>query len=190
MQTKAFVSTSDEQLIQEYLIGYNNSLGILYTRYYPKVYQKCLSFTKNADDAFDLTQDILIKAFTKISTFKGNSKFSTWLYSIAQNYCITSSAKVKHLHFDDISFEQNIKDDTPNNDEMELRAEYENKELKLKEVLTTVPESEKELLNLKYSHNYSVKDLQIKYNLSASAIKMRLMRARQKVEQNYYQTAI
>jgi len=190
MKTKAFVGTSDEQLIQDYLKGNNNSLGILYSRYYSKVYQKCLSFTKNADDAFDLTQDILMKAFSKVSTFKGNSKFSTWLYAIAHNYCITSASKVKNYHFEDFSMEQNIMDESPDMSELEQRKEYEEKELKLQDVLAEVPELDRNLLNLKYNLNYSVKDLQSEYKLSASAVKMRLMRARQKVEQGFYQTAI
>jgi RNA polymerase sigma-70 factor (ECF subfamily) len=190
MQTKAFVGTSDEQLIQNYLKGNNNSLGILYNRYYSKVYQKCLSFTKNADDAFDLTQDILMKAFSKVSTFKGNSKFSTWLYAITHNYCITNASKVKNYHFEDVTMEQNIMDESPNLDELEQRKEYEEKELKLKDVLEEIPELDRNLLNLKYNHNYTVKDLQAEYKLSASAVKMRLMRARQKVEQGFYQTAI
>ena len=190
MKTKAFVGISDEQLIQDYLKGNNNSLGILYNRYYSKVYRKCLSFTKNADDAFDLTQDILMKAFSKVASFKGNSKFSTWLYAIAHNYCITASSKVKNYHFEDVAMEQNIRDDSPDSDEMEQRKEYEEKELKLRDVLAEVPELDRSLLNLKYNQNYSVRDLQTEYNLSASAVKMRLMRARQKVEQCYYQTAI
>lgn len=190
MKTSVFVNATDEQLIQEYLKGNTQSLGELYKRYYPKVYQKCLSFSKNTDDAFDLTQDILMKAFSKVSSFKGNSRFSTWLYSISHNYCITSVAKVKNLHFDDIIFEQNIQDDSPDAEEMEARAKYEDKELQLKGVLELVPNLDKELLDLRYTQNYCVKELQSKYNLSASAVKMRLMRARQKVEQCFYQTAI
>jgi RNA polymerase sigma-70 factor (ECF subfamily) len=190
MRTKAFFNISDEQLIQDYLKGNNNSLGILYSRYYSKVYQKCLSFTKNADNAFDLTQDILMKAFTKISTCKGNSKFSTWLYAIAHNYCITATSKTKNDNFEDISMEQNIVDESPDMDELEQRKEYEEKELKLKSVLADVPEIDRNFLNLKYHLNYSVKDLQAEYKLSASAVKMRLMRARQKVEQGFYKTAI
>lgn len=188
MQAKAFVGTSDEKLIQDYLKGNNHSLGILYNRYYSKVYQKCLSFTKNTDDAFDLTQDILMRAFSKISTFKGNSKFSTWLYAIAHNYCISSATKFKNYYFENISMEQNIMDESTDMDELEQRKDYEEKELKLQDVLSDVSELDRNLLILKYNHNYSVKDLQIEYKISASAVKMRLMRARQKVERVFYQT--
>ena len=61
----------DEKLISQYKQGDVNSLGILYSRYYNKVFNKCLSFAKNYDDAFDLTQEVLLKAFKKIDTFKG-----------------------------------------------------------------------------------------------------------------------
>jgi len=190
MKTKVFATTSDKQLIQCYIKGNNDSLGILYSRYYSKVYQKCLSFIKNADDAFDLTQDILMKAFSKVSTFKGNSKFSTWLYAITHNYCVTTSSKVKNYHFEEVSVGQNVMDESTDMDKLEQRKEYEEKLMKLKDVLAGIPEFDRNILNLKYNHNYSVKDLQVAYKLSASAVKMRLMRARQKVEHGFYQTAI
>lgn len=190
MKSKAVFNTSDEQLVHQYLNGNRDALGTLYQRYYPKVYQKCLSFSRNHDDAFDLAQDILMKAFSKISMFKGKSKFSTWLYAITQNYCISSTAKAKSCQFDDFLIEPETMDETIVSDEFELRKEFEERELNLQNILDNIPISDRIILDLKYKKNYSVKDLQTELNLSASAVKMRLMRARQKVEQYYYQTAI
>ena len=90
----------DEKLISQYKQGDVNSLGILYSRYYNKVYNKCFSFAKNCDDAYDLTQEVMLKAFNKINTFKGESKFSTWLYALAHNFCIESyrkKQKIQHI---------------------------------------------------------------------------------------------
>jgi RNA polymerase sigma factor (sigma-70 family) len=188
MQTGFFSGYSDEQLVHESLDGNNNSLGILYNRYYPKVYQKCLSFTKNPDDAFDYSQDILLKAFTHIHSFKGNSKFSTWLFSITHNHCISQNARDKKLFSNTITSENNLVDDSMDTEEYESRMEYEIRETKLKDAILEIPEYDRQLLTLKYNHNYSVKDLQTEFQLSASAVKMRLMRARQKVER-CYQTA-
>ena len=61
MKTSGKVNPGDEQLIKNYLNGDNNSLGILYDRYYSRVYHKCLSFSRNQDDAFDLAQDVLLR---------------------------------------------------------------------------------------------------------------------------------
>ena len=101
MKTLTLSQISDEQLIRDYIGGDNNAVGILYNRYYKKVYHKCLSFTKDQEDAFDFTQDVLLKAFGKINTFKGDAKFSTWLFSITHNHCVTQMTSKKRLLFDD-----------------------------------------------------------------------------------------
>lgn len=179
-------SQTDEQLIQEYLLGNNSSMGILYSRYYTKVYHKCLSFTKNSDDAFDFAQDILMKAFSNLNGFKGNSLFSTWLYAIAHNYCISSTMKIKRLQYEDIDIRRDVIDDFLTEEDFENRKNKEDLELELNSILANLSDLDKNLLELKYHQNTSIKELQLTYNLSASAIKMRLMRARQRVEQSYF----
>ncbi len=70
-----------EQLKQ----GNQNAMAILYESYRPPVYSVCLHFNRNAFDAEDLTQDILLDMFRKISTLRGDAKFGTWLYKVALN---------------------------------------------------------------------------------------------------------
>lgn len=174
---------TDEQLVKKFLQGKNQSLGILYSRYYNKVYHKCLSFVRNQDDAFDLAQDILMKAFSNIESFKGTSKFSTWLYSITQNHCISHiSNSKKECRINSDSAYQFITDYN-DEDEFDQRYHREELELKLNEFLDQLPNYDRRMLELKYRNNYTVKDLQIEFNLSASAVKMRLLRARQKMGQ-------
>ena len=180
---------TDEVLIQDYYNGNSNSIETLYNRYYLKVFNKCLSFTQNEDDAFDFTQDVFMKAFSKKNAFKGNSKFSTWLYSITFNHCVSSvkkKQKDKVESFDTIS--PYIYDDSDQEmlDDRKLREE---RELMLFRALDEIPEQDKVLLELKYQNNYSVKEIQNELNISKSAIKMRLMRARRRVGK-YYQKAI
>jgi RNA polymerase sigma factor (sigma-70 family) len=183
MKTSAKIDLSDEKLVREYLNGDNNCLGILYNRYYSKVYHKCLSFSKNQDNAFDLAQDILMKAFSNIESFKGSSKFSTWLFSITCNHCISSAAKSKIECRHTTSSDYNIIADDIDEEEFEARQIREEMELKMDDYLMQLPENDGRMLSLKYRHHYSVKDLQSEFTLSASAVKMRLLRARKKIEQ-------
>ena len=60
----------------------------LYDRYAPMVYNKCYGFAKNMDEAKDLTQDVFLRVFIKLASFKGNSKFSTWLFAFTYNHCV------------------------------------------------------------------------------------------------------
>src|SRR5690606_9571887 len=62
--------------------------GVLYDRHAPKVYNKCLGILKDPVEAQDLTHDIFVHLFVKLRTFTGNSKFTTWLYSLTYNFCI------------------------------------------------------------------------------------------------------
>ena len=68
-------------------------------------------------------------------------------------------------------------------EELENREKKEQLELELKQFIDLLPENDKKMLELKYFHKFSVKDLQKEFNLSASAVKMRLFRARQRIEQ-------
>ncbi len=59
----------------------------LYGRYSSKVFNYCLAFTGNEDDAKDCTQEIFIRVFKSISSFRSDAKFYTWLYRIMINTC-------------------------------------------------------------------------------------------------------
>jgi RNA polymerase sigma factor (sigma-70 family) len=180
MNKRAVTFVTDEQLIDQFRKGNQSVIGILYKRYYNKVYRKCFSYCKNTDEAFDLTQDVLIKAFTKIHTYLGNSSFSTWLFVIANNHCIGQLRKNKNIHFEKIELCYDIFDEAP---DFEARLDYETKEESLNSHLDEISEQDKKMLVLKYHYNYSIFDLQKEFNLNASAVKMRLQRARQKVGQ-------
>ena len=80
---------SDEDLIKQITETNNTQLfSVLYDRYASLVYNKCYGFSKSKEEAQDLTHDVFIKLFVKLRTFKGNSKFSTWLYSFTYNFCV------------------------------------------------------------------------------------------------------
>jgi len=57
---------------------------------------------KDLTIAQDLTQDILVKAFTKLNTFKGTSSFSTWLYQVAYTHCIDYIRKNKKIYKEEL----------------------------------------------------------------------------------------
>jgi RNA polymerase sigma factor (sigma-70 family) len=69
---------------------------ILYDRYSSIVYNKCYGFSKNKEEAQDLTHDVFIRLFVKLRTFKGKSKFSTWLYSFTYNFCVNYVQRDKY----------------------------------------------------------------------------------------------
>ena len=62
----------------------------LFRRHYARVARWCFRFTGDRESAADLAQDIFAKVYRSLGSFRGQSKFSTWLYSIARNECVNA----------------------------------------------------------------------------------------------------
>ena len=174
---------NDELLIDNYMKGDQESLAILYKRYFPKVSHTCFTYSRNRDDAFDMAQDVLLKAFCSLTTFKGGSAFSTWLFSITRNHCINQVSRQKGVRMEAIDLAGQVLSEELDQEELSERMKREELESELDQTLELLTGIDRKMMELKYRHNYSVKALQDEFNLSASAVKMRLLRARQKVEQ-------
>ena len=172
---------SDEHLVYQLKQGNKDTMAELYKRYYMVVFHRCLSFSKNSDDASDMTQDIMLKVMENINSFQGLSKFSTWLYSITFNYCTDQQRKKRGRYIESldnfIDLCDHSSDEKNANAQLELKKQYANK------VLAEINMDDQQLLMMKYYRNKSIKELQDLYQISASAIKMRLMRAREKAMQ-------
>ena len=84
---------SDEELVERYRATgspalANALLDQLFQRHHSRVAAWCLRMTGDVDSAADLAQEVFLKAFQRLHTFRGDSKFTTWLYSIARNRCL------------------------------------------------------------------------------------------------------
>ena len=75
----------DSELIKKAIKGNHGAFNILVNKYYPRVYASLFSFTKSKEDAEDLSQQTFIKVWQKLTTFRGDSAFFTWVYRIAIN---------------------------------------------------------------------------------------------------------
>jgi RNA polymerase sigma-70 factor (ECF subfamily) len=76
---------SDYKLARAVANGNVNALGELYQRHYRQVYALCLSMMRNPTDAEDLTQDVFVHLVRKIGSYRGESRFSTWLHRLTVN---------------------------------------------------------------------------------------------------------
>lgn len=81
----AVKENSDAALVRRALEGDADAFASLFHLHKNRVYAVCLRMTKNTAEADDLTQDVFIQVFRKLSTFRGESALSTWLYRLAVN---------------------------------------------------------------------------------------------------------
>jgi len=187
MSISNLTTAKDEDLVQAIREDDRHALGELYNRFYKRVFHKCYSFTKNHEEAFDLAQEALLKAFDNIHSFKGESTFSTWLYTITHRHCLAALKKKGRFHFhsidETVSGEEDRKHDaTRIAEENSERAEQE---MIMYSLINALPEKERDLLNLKYLRGESIEYLQTQLNISGSAVKMRLKRTREKLNALY-----
>ncbi|MDF4204470.1 RNA polymerase sigma factor [Maribacter sp. SA7] len=175
---------TDLELVER-IVANNDSMlfGVLYDRYSKLVYNKCLGFAKSNKEAEDLTQDIFLMLYVKLGSFKGNSKFSTWLYSFTYNFCVNYVNRNKERKINDNSVKFETHEDVPVEvtDNLLLEMQVD----KLKKALELIAPEDKSILLLKYQDGASIKELEDILELKSSAIKMRLKRAKAKVTEMY-----
>jgi RNA polymerase sigma factor (sigma-70 family) len=178
LKMTSLVKLTDEELVA-CVVETNSSMAFrfIYDRYHKKVLDKCYGFVKSRDKAIELAEEIFTKTFVKLPTFKFNSSFSSWLYSITYNYCIDYLREKKKLHYPNWNRDHEIPEIIDANDEDIELYEYD----KLVKILEIIHPEEKALILMKYWDNLSLKQISISLRISEDAAKMRLKRARTRI---------
>lgn len=177
---------SDEDLVEAIVKTNNTALfEVLYDRFSSLIYNKCYGFAKDGDEAKDLTQDVFLKLFVKLASFKGKSKFSTWVYAFTYNHCVNYVTRNTAKKFEKQSVDykdiENLSDDYEEDDSSFLSMKVE----KLKVALELISPEEKMILLLKYQDFLTIKEIATALEIGESAVKMRIKRAKDKLVTEY-----
>jgi RNA polymerase sigma factor (sigma-70 family) len=170
---------NDSYYIEKVLGGDTGAFAVLVDRYKTLAYNISLGIVKLPEDAEEITQDSFLKAYRSLRSFKGDSKFSTWLYRIVYNSSITHLRKRQREVPVDAESHKMLKhagqpdDEGSHQDEMLASA--------LKKAIDQLPATEKTMINLYYFDNSSMEDIARITNLSLSNVKVKLFRARKKL---------
>ena len=152
---------------------------LLYERYAGRIYSKAMTMLHRADEAEDATQEIFTKVFLNLHKFEGQSKFSTWVYSITYNLCIDKIRKGKRnrdLFADEVADPPEPVDEVP--DETLLTMQLD----ELRYVLGELSEGERTLLLMKYKDGVKIKAMAHLLGKKESAVKMQLKRTKEKAK--------
>lgn len=143
----------DQKLIENAKDGNRWAMEQLLSNNYHIVYGYLLKLSMNEEAAKDITQEVMVKAITHIHKFKGNSKFSTWLVSIASNTYKDSLKKNRAVPT--VMEELNLIS-TENTEEAAIQREHIQQ---LKKSLLELPENQRKVFILKHYYNYSYEEI-------------------------------
>lgn len=182
----SFQHLSDEELVDK-IVKTNNTVlfGELYDRYSKLVYNKCYSFAKNEAEAEDLTQEIFLQLFIKLNTYKGKSKFFTWLYAFTYNFCVNyinrDTSKKINKNSKPIEENDNLLIEIDDYSLFQLKVDS------LQKALELISPEDKMILLLKYQDDISINELSKILDIGESAVKMRLKRAKARIIKIYHE---
>jgi len=169
----------DSHYIGRVLGGEPAAYAALVDRHKNMAYNIALKIVRNPEDAEEITQDSFVKAYRSLGSFKGSSKFSTWLYRIVYNTSVSHIRKNRREVVMDSSDPFILKH--PEMIEEAHPEDGESMEGALRKVLDKLPAEEQTIINLFYYEQMSIEDVAMVMNLSASNVKVRLFRLRKRL---------
>jgi RNA polymerase sigma-70 factor (ECF subfamily) len=150
------------------------------------IYTLALKLMKKPEDAEELAQDTFVKAYQKIDSYEGKSKFSTWLYTIAYNSCISELRK-RRIEFKSLDDRQVTAEDEQKMNDYYRETKKEDQEKYLNMALEKLPEDDQVLVTLYYYENQSMDEISSITGLTVSNIKVKIHRARKRMQLLLYE---
>lgn len=174
---------SDNEIISQVLSGNQAAYAELVNRYQNYVFTLTLRMIKGREDAEEVAQDVFIKAYRYLADFRGASKFSTWLYTIVNNTCITWLRK-KRLDIQSLDNEQVFA--RADNIDSGARAdgvEQKSRQAMVNEAIALLNRDDAEIITLFYKAEQSLEETAQILGIEVNAAKVRLHRARGRLKE-------
>ena len=175
----------ENEIIRSVLRGNVNDFEKLVTAYEKNVYNIALKMVGDPDDAADMTQETFIKAYRALSGFRGDSKFSSWLYRIASNVCLDFlRSRSRHPQ---VSLSAVDEDDRATFELPDMRQNPEEQLMKklgmeaVRRGLEQLPEQQRQILVLRELGGLSYAELAQTLGLEEGTVKSRIFRARKRL---------
>jgi len=179
----------DNEIISRVLQGEQNAYAELVNRYQGYVFTLVLRIIKSREDAEEVAQDVFVKAYRSLADFRGESKFTTWLYTIANTTSITFLRKKKlEVHSLDNEKVFEIADSKDSGFRANL-VEQKSRVNMVNEAIAMLNPDDAEVITLFYKAEQTLEEIARILRLETNTIKVRLHRARtrlkDKMEKNF-----
>ena len=173
-------------IVRKVLGGDANAFETLVLEYEKNVYNIALCMTGNSEDAADMTQEAFIKAYNSLQSFRGDSKFSVWLYRIVSNVCLDFLRSKNRRPTVSLS----VEDDDGEDAQLDVADESQSPELLLDRKLTrdsvrrgldSLPPDYRQILLLREIQGLSYDEIAQALSLEVGTVKSRIFRARKRL---------
>ena len=173
-------------IVRKVLGGDANAFETLVLEYEKNVYNIALRMTGNSEDAADMTQEAFIKAYNSLQSFRGDSKFSVWLYRIVSNVCLDFLRSKNRRPTVSLS----VEDDDGEDAQLDVADESQSPELLLDRKLTresvrrgldSLPPDYRQILLLREIQGLSYDEISQALCLEVGTVKSRIFRARKRL---------
>jgi RNA polymerase sigma-70 factor, ECF subfamily len=174
---------TDTEIISKVLQGEQTVFAQLVERYQNFVFTLVLRFTDNREDAEEIAQDVFVKAYRSLADFRGESKFSTWLYTVVRTSCITFLRK-KKLDITSIDNERTFIQ--LENRESGFKAntiEQKSRHAMVNEAIRLLSPDDSQVITLFYKGEQSLGEIGKIMGLDPNTVKVKLHRARQRLKE-------
>ena len=174
------MTIKDEHIINQILEGNTTAFAVLVDRYKDLVFTLAIGMLKNREEAEEVSQDTFLKAYRSLAKFKGDSKFSTWLYKVAYNTCLDRIKKNKRK-FNEVAIDEFTEHQIKTIDNaLESLERNEHKET-IQKCLQMLPSEDGFLLTLYYYEDLSLEEISKIVCIESNTAKVKLFRARKKL---------
>ena len=181
---------NENELVNKARKGDGDAFGQLMHRYNSFIYNVVIGLVKNQYDAQDITQESFFKAYRSLGSFRGDSKFSLWLYRIAVNTAkdfIRSASRRRTLPLEPESDDDDlppmqIKDDSPMSEPQEV-LEAEERKNAVRKAISRLSDNHREIIIMRDIEGYSYEEIGEILNLELGTVKSRINRARNAVKE-------
>lgn len=180
------MNQQEQVWVQEAIRGDQQAFSKLVEAYQRPVYNLTYRMLGNPQEAEDAAQETFLRAYSKLNQYNPDRKFSTWVFSIANNHCIDRLRKRRatFVSIDDNPVLQNLEGDTPMPEREATRSEQARE---LQNLLENLEPEYRTPLILRYWEELSYEEIAQSMDLTVSAVKSRLFRARKQMAEVYKQ---
>lgn len=172
---------TDSELILAAVKGNTAAFAGLVKRYQGMAFQIAFKLLQQREEAEEVTQDAFLKVFRSLSTFKGEAKFSTWLYRIVYTTAISRRRK-KQLPVQYLSAEDGAEQDwaADTRSQLQILTDTDQKQI-LQIAMQCLAPEEQLLITLFYHQEFTVEEISAIVGITRSNVKVKLLRARHKL---------